>query len=255
MDRDGNRRLILGLTSKPTIMAFEVRSTGAGYNAGKAISTIDVGSVPVAVVPDLLTASAMLTLPYDPILRTQRMFAAPGAPGQNVVYFYNTQTGVNDLRFTVYSSNASATAWRVLNEDSSSAWYSPVSYNAAGAYVGTQTEGGDWIRLSYPYMVCIKNYFLYLPIGSYATNQFKRYKLLGSRDFGATWEMMDDKTGADLTWGGNVQAATLAAQVAIKQYSDVKLVITKNIANQTQAMCSGFHCYGCQKAPGNYVAS
>jgi hypothetical protein len=225
-----------------------VTSTGAGYNAGHHVA---VGSIPVDRVVDLLTASAMLTLPYDPLLRTQRMFAAAGAPGQNVVPFYNTKTGAYDLHFTVSSSNSSATAWRVANEDSASAWYSPVNYDAAGNYVGAQTEGGDWIRLSYPYRVCIKNYFLYLPAGSWATNQFKRYKLLGSTDFGATWEMMDDETGADLTWTTNSQFATLAPAVSAKTYTDVKLVITKNIATQTQAMCSGLHCYGCQKDPAS----
>jgi hypothetical protein len=138
-----------------------------------------------------------------------------------------------------------------MNTDPTADWISAATYDAAGIYRGTDPAGGEWFRVSYPYTVSVKSYFLGVKLSTYATEFIRQWKLLGSRDFGATWEMMDDKNVQYVyqTWTTSNLLFTLPLSIQSRTYTDVKLVITRTNLSQTTASCQSLFCVGCQHDP------
>jgi hypothetical protein len=210
-----------------------------------------------------------MTIPHHPITKIQwrggwdcinhsNTQCAPttypfGTPGGTSTPYYNVVTGKNDLALVVTASSTHTTpnheAWRVMNCDARDQWWSmPDLYDAAGLYVGTQPEGGEWIKIMYPYPVCVDRYVMILYEGAAmrVNSQPKRWKVMGTPD-GTTWEVIEDRTLVDLNWNWpwDGQNGTTAV-VRAKRYKGVKIIFTKVAPNQSYLTLATATITGCQ---------
>jgi hypothetical protein len=232
-------------------------SIAAGYNSvGKAAGNVPVGDIAVDSENEFFTANLNISLPYDPIRRVDFMFGNANLPGDNTTSFYNTVSGQRDVALvTTASSNVNATghsAWQVLNTDQTADWVSATSYDVNGTYMGTYPEGGEWVRINFPYTVSILGYYFCVKSTAWATVNCKNWRLMGSRNHGASWQTIDRfdyKTAADKVWTGSSVFSYLTPAFAAQTYTDVKLVLIKISPNQFNASVSGLYCMGCQHNP------
>jgi hypothetical protein len=240
-------------------MAVNVCSTCAGYP-----QTPPAGVTYNYDRPNLITADAGMTIPHHPITKIQytgpiyTVNACPttyqaGRPGQASTPYYNVVTGKNDLAMIITASSTHTTTghepWRVINLDVNEQWWSlPGLYDAAGLYIGAQPEGGEWVKIAYPYPICVNRYVMILYAGTtaFVASQPKRWKVMGTPD-GTTWEVIEDRTLVDFnwTWPWDGQNATTAV-VAAKRFKEVKIIFTKVAPNQDYVTLACTNITGCQ---------
>jgi hypothetical protein len=241
-------------------MATRVCSTGSGYP-----QTPPTAATYTDDQTNLLTADADMVIPHNPITKIQynggmncNFNYSPlvypfGKPGQASTPYYNVVTGKNDLAMVVTASSTHTTpnheAWRVMNCDSKDQWWSmPGLYDAAGLYVGTQPEGGEWIHIKFPYPVSIYRYVLILGEWTLAAVdcQPKRWKLIGTTD-GTTWENIRDRTAVDFNWVDQWDGQDfITATIKAKMFKEIKIVFTKLAPNQSYMVLAAHSLTGCQ---------
>jgi hypothetical protein len=246
-------------------MAFRVCSTGHGYPQLPPDPDGDGDADDWTYSrPHVITAYADMVIPHHPITKMQ--FASSlnhsypaGLPGNASTAYYNVVTGKNDLALVVTASSTHTTAghepWRIINTEVNDQWWSmPGLYDAAGLYIGAQTEGGEWVQISYPYPVCIFRYVMILYGGSLAiAGQFpKRWKIMATVD-GTTWETIVERT-ADFDWvrpwdGQRFGYEFTNVGARMRSIKAVKIVFTKVCPNQSYLTLATPVITGCQCLP------
>jgi hypothetical protein len=97
-------------------------------------------------------------------------------------------TDCSDLSFscTASSSQSSFPVQNVKDRNSTTQWKSEgTNYDASGNYIGSQTEGGEWIKIELDAAAICKHY--YLVLGNAA-----KFTLSGSADGYSSWELLDE---------------------------------------------------------------